>query len=160
MFWAVFFLILFSLFILQSSVLSFAFKPIFVPYILWPPLLFFFLYKSWQSTFILLSFISVLSSVFLSLSIPVLFFIYLFFFAGTVIIKQFLFSKSFGFFVSLSLVFSFLFPYFIEGAYNFSKLNFSSSNFLFYFYKSILTCILAGCLFPVFKKYFLISKSV
>ena len=160
MFWTVFFLVLFGFFILQSSVLSFALKPMFVPYILWPPLLFVFLYKSWQTAFILLSFISVLSSVFLSLSIPVLFFIYLFFFAVAVIIKQFFFSKSFAFFVSLSLIFSFLFPYFIEGAYGLSKLSFSSSVFLFYFYKSLITCVLAGCLFPVLKKYFPISESV
>ncbi|MCZ0932387.1 MAG: hypothetical protein OXJ52_04445 [Oligoflexia bacterium] len=158
--WLVFFIFLIGSFILQNSFLSFILKPSLIPYILWPPLLFFFLYRSFLSSFILLFVISALSSAFLSLSIPVLFFIYLFFFMSVVIVKQFFYSKSFIFFASLVFIFSFFCPYFIEGVYGLSQLNFSVSNVLFYFYKSFMTCVLAVCVFPILKKYFPISEGI
>ena len=158
--WLAFFVLLIGSFILKNSFLSFILKPSLIPYILWPPLLFFFLYRSFLSSFTLLFVISALSSVFLSLSIPVLFFIYLFFFMSVVIIKKFFYSKSFIFFVSFVFIFSFFCSYFIEGIYGLSKLNFSLSNILFYFYKSFMTCILAAYVFPVLKKYFPISEGI
>ena len=158
--WLVFFIFLIGSFILQNSFLSFMLKPSLIPYILWPPLLFFFLYRNFLPSFILLFIISALSSVFLSLSIPVLFFIYLFFFMIVLIVKQFFYSKSFIFFISFVFIFSFFCPYFIEGGYGLSQINFSVSNVLFYFNKSFMTCILAVGMFPVLKKYFPISERI
>ena len=156
--WFVFFSFLIVVFILQNSYLNFLFKPVFAPYMLWPPLLFFFLYRSFLSSFALLFFISVLSSVVLSLSVPVLFFIYLFLFISVVVVKQFFYSKSLFFFISMVCVFSFICSYFIEGVYGPSQLDFSISSVLFYLCKSFMTCILAVGLFPVLKKYFPISE--
>ena len=158
--WFVFFVFLIVFFILQNSFFHLIFKPSLIPYVLWPPLLFFFLYRSFVSSFTLLFVVSALSSAFLSLSILVLFFIYLFCFTAVVIIKQFFYSKSVGFFASLVFVFSFFCPYFIEGVYGLSKYDFSISNILFYFFKSFMTCILSACAFPALKKYFPISEGV
>ena len=152
--WLVFFVGLVSLFLLQGSFLSFVLQPFLVPYVLWPFLLYFFLYKSILLSCILLLAVSALSSVFLSLSISALFFIYLFLFTIIVAIKQFFFPRAFAFFVGLVFLFSFCFPYFIEGAYGLSRLNFSFPSILFYFCKSFITCILSICVFPILKKYF------
>ena len=159
-FWFVCFICLTALLIFQSSFLSSILKPSFVPYILWSPLLFFFLYKSFLHSFILLFFASILSSVFLSLSVTALFFIYLFFFISVIAIKQFFISKSFIFFVNLVFVFSFLFPCLVEGAYDLLLFKLSLSDVLFYFYKSFTTAVFAGFLFPVLKRYFSISEGV
>ena len=158
--WFAFFCFLFAVLVFQGSFLSFIFKPSLTPYILWPPLLFFFLYRSFMSSFILLFITSILSSVLLSLSVSLLFFIYLVFFIGVVIIKQFFYSKSVIFFASLVFVFSFFCPYFIEGIYGLLPYSFSPSNILFYLYKSFVTCLLAIGLFPFFKKYFPILEGV
>ena len=156
--WFVFFNVLALFLILQNSFLSFFLKPAFVPYMLWPPLLFFFFYRSFLSSFFLLFFISLLSSVVLSLSVPILFFIYLFIYIIAIIIKQFVYSKSLFFFTSMVFVFSFLSSYFIEGAYGLSQLDFSVPNILFYWSKSFMTCILGIGLFPTLKFYFPVSE--
>ena len=150
--WLSFFTVLSVFLIFQTTALNFMIKPSFVPYVLWPPLIFFFLYRSFLSSFVLLFIISALSSVFLSLSIPIIFFIYLLFFIGLMLIKQFFYSKSIVFFSVLVFLFSFFCPFLIERFYGFYILSFS--NILFYLYKSFITCILAILVFPILKKYF------
>ena len=157
--WFALFALLTAGFILQSSFLAVLIPPSFVPYVLWPPLLFFFLYRGGLSSVVLICFVSALSSVFLSLSVSILFFIYLLFFAGVSAVKQFFYSKSILFFTGMVFGFSFFCSYLIEGLSRL-EFSFSSSSSLFYFYKSFMTSVLAVILFPIFKKRFPISKEI
>ena len=157
--WFALFALLTAGFILQSSFLNVLIPSRFAPYVLWPPLLFFFLYRGGLSSVVLLFFVSALSSVFLSLSVSILFFIYLLFFACVSAVKQFFYSKSILFFAGMMFGFSFFCSYLIEWLSGL-EISFSLSSFLLYFYKSFMTCALGVILFPILKKHFPISKEI
>lgn len=125
----------------------------FVPYLIWPPVVFFFLYHDSFSSLILLFFISLLSSLFLSLSVPAVFLVYFLFFVSVFLIKHLFFSKSPTLFFILVFTISWIFPYSIDLSYDFAIGDFSSSTSLFYFSKACMTLLLAFLLFPFLKKY-------
>ena len=131
--WFIFVICLLGCLIFQSSFLSFMLKPAFIPYVLWPPLLFFSCTGAvWFLLFYCLLSVFYLVFCYLCQCLSYFLFIY-FFFAGVVFIKKLFFPKSFIFFVGLVFVCSFFFPYFVERAYGLSVFNFSLSNIFILF---------------------------
>lgn len=153
LFWFLFLVCLSGALIVQSAFLPNSNIYSWIPYLTWPPVIFFFLYHSPISSLALSFFMSLLSSVFLSLSVFSLFFIYLFCFLVVFLIKNFFFSKSSRLFFVLVFVVSFCFPYLVNLAYDFSINNLSLSVIFFYFSKSFMTVILSLLLFPYLKTY-------
>ena len=151
LFWSVFFIFVSLVLSLQSAFLG----PIsrWGPYFIWPLLLFFFLYRSGVFCLSLLFFISVFSSVFLSLSVFHVFVVYLLCFLFVFFIKTFFFSKSPLLYFTLLFLISFCFPYLIDGAYDFLINDWSFVTARFYFIKAFLTLLLSVPLFVFLKKY-------
>ena len=137
----------------QCAFLSSIEKQSFIPYLIWPPVVFFFLHHKTLSSVILLIFVSILSSVFSSLTVLTFFLLYLFCFFQIFFIKKFFFSKAPLLFLSLVFILSFSFPYLVDGAYDFSVNDFSLSTAGFYFLKALSTVFLSFFLFPLLKKY-------
>ena len=137
----------------QSLFLNFDWSPV----ILWPAVFYFFLYQNWLVALFLLFFVSLLSSVFLSLSVPTLFFIYLLAFVSIKIVSFFVSYKSMGFFLLWVLIGSFIFCNFIQGVPMFSGF-YVWPEILFALIKSSTTGLIALLFFPVLTKTFPISE--
>ena len=125
------------------------------PFLLWPPVFYFFLYQSGFRALFLLFFVSLLSSVFLSLSVPDLFFIYLFGFIGLKGLSFFFSYKSISFFGVWVFICSGMFFSFIEG---FPLTAYIWTWLFFTLIKSFATGLIALLFFPILKKIFPISK--
>ena len=137
--------------VFQSLFLNFDWSPV----ILWPTVFYFFLYQNGLSALCLLFFVSLLSSVFLSLSVPSLFFIYLLGFVSIKIVSFFVSYKSIGFFLLGSGICSFLFCNLIQGFPVFSS---AWPESLFTLIQPLTTGLMALLFFPVLKKIFPISE--
>ena len=153
LFWFVFLSLLSGALFLQSAFLPNGEKYSLIPYLTWPPIVFFFLYHNSLSSLGLLFFMSVLSSIFFSLSVPVLFILYLSCYLIVFLIKSFFLSQSPRLFFILVFTTSFCFPYLVDLAYDFSINDFSFSTSLFYFSKAFATLILSFLIFPLLKKH-------
>ena len=153
LFWCIFLTLLSCALIGQSAFLPAGGQYNWGPYLIWPPMVFFFLYHNSISSLLLLSFMSVLSSIFFSLSTLSVFFLYLFCFVTVFSIKTFFFSKSSLLFFILVFLISFFFPYLADLAYDFSINDLSLAASLFYFSKAFATLILSFLLFPFLKKH-------
>lgn len=152
-FWFVFLSLLSAALIVQSAFLPNTKNYSLIPYLTWPPLLFFLLHHNSISSLSLLSAMSLLSNVFFSLPVLLLFILYFFCFLIVVFAKLFFFSKSPLLFFALVFAISFCFPYLVDLAHDFSINDYSLSTNLFYFSKASSTLILSLLLFPFLKKY-------
>ena len=115
-FWIQLIFLLLTLVILQNSLLPLFMKPFLIPYLLWIPLFYFLLYKSFFESLSLLILVSLFSCVFLSLPLPTLFFIYLSGFILFLILKKIFLLRSLQSFFALVFLFSFYFSFLIEKA--------------------------------------------
>ncbi len=150
-FWLIFLSLLTIAFMFQSAVFLGKYNG--WPYLVWPPVLYFFLhYKGLSSLFFLL-FVSLLSSLFLSLSLIKIFCLYLFCLWMISFVKILFFSKSSALFFVFVFAFSFCFPFLTALAYDFSMDSFFLNSVPFYFLKAFSTLILAFLMFPFLKKW-------
>lgn len=154
LFWFTFLLLLSGVFIIQTTLLSNSGTYSFIPYFIWPPLIFLFLHKNiWTSTFLVL-FISILSGAFSYLSVPSLFLLYFLLFLCILFTKNFFFSDSPTSFFILVFITSWIFPYFVDWIHRLSIDDFSLTTSIFYLSKALATLALSIILFPFLKKQF------
>ena len=152
LFWFVFLSLLSGALIVQSAFLPNEENYSLIPYLTWPPIVFFFLHYNSLSSLGLMLFMSVLSSIFFSLSVPVLFILYLVCFLSVFLIKSFVLSQSSRLFLTLVFIISFCFPYLVDLAYDFSINDFSLSTSLFYCSRAFATLVLSFFLVPLLNK--------
>ena len=113
-YWLKILFLLLALAILQMHILPSFLKSVFIPSLLWLPLYYFLLHKSFWESLSLLILVSLLSSVFLSLPLSLLFFVYFSGFLFFLILKEIFLFRSLPAVFLLIFVFSLSFFFMIE----------------------------------------------
>ena len=113
-YWLQILCLLLALAILQMVILPAFLKSFFIPSLLWLPLYYFLLHKSFWESLSLLILVSLLSSVFLSLPFTLLFFVYFSGFLFFLILKEIFLFRSLPAVFILIFVFSLSFFFMIE----------------------------------------------